>query len=54
MGKLISFVVVVVAVLAAYDVLQREREVEKRLLWIAIIIIFPLLGALAWVVFRRR
>jgi hypothetical protein len=54
MGRLISLLVVIVAVFAVWDVLQRERDTEKKILWIAIIIIFPLLGAVAWVLIRRR
>ncbi|GIV36811.1 MAG: hypothetical protein KatS3mg032_1190 [Cyclobacteriaceae bacterium] len=48
MIRLGSLLVVVIMVLAIYDVWKRETNTEKRLLWIIIIILLPLLGAVAW------
>jgi hypothetical protein len=54
MGRIWTILVLVIDVLAVLDVLKSDRELEKKILWIAIIILVPLLGALIWYVVSRK
>lgn len=54
MGRIIYILTVVVAVLAILDVLRTPIETEKKILWIIIILILPVLGAIAWYLVSRK
>lgn len=46
--------VLVIDILAILDVIKSNKEVEKKVLWIAIIILLPLFGAIAWYLVSRK
>ncbi len=46
-------ILLLIIILAVYDVWQRESSLEKRLLWTAVILLVPLFGALAWLGISR-
>ena len=54
MGRIWAILVLVIDVLAILDVIKSDRELEKKILWIAIIILVPLFGAVIWYVVSRR
>jgi hypothetical protein len=54
MARILSILVLVVALLAAIDVLKTVRETEKRILWLLVIILLPLIGSLLWYLVSRR
>ncbi len=54
MGRIWAILVLAIDVLAVLDVLKSPREIEKKILWIAIIILVPLLGAVMWYIVSRR
>jgi hypothetical protein len=54
MGRIWTIFVLVIDVLAVLDVLKSDRELEKKILWIAVIILVPLLGALIWFLVSRK
>ena len=54
MGRICAIFVLVVDVLAVLDVLKSPREIEKKILWIAIIILVPLFGAVMWYIVSPR
>ena len=54
MIRIWSLLVLVIDVLAIIDVLQSSKEIEKKLLWIAIIVLLPFFGAVAWYLVSRR
>lgn len=53
MIRFASILVLLIIILALYDVWTRETSMEKRLLWTVIILIVPLLGAVAWLAISR-
>ncbi len=53
MGRLLYILVIVIDVLAILDVWKTETSNEKRLLWIVVILVFPLLGPAAWYLISR-
>jgi uncharacterized membrane protein YphA (DoxX/SURF4 family) len=54
MGRLFYILIILIDVLAIIDVWNRETSMEKRLLWIVIILLLPLLGPVAWYLVSRR
>jgi hypothetical protein len=54
MGRIWGILVIVIDVLAILDVLKSDREMEKKILWIAVIVLVPLFGALIWYVVSRK
>ncbi|MFN3841434.1 MAG: PLD nuclease N-terminal domain-containing protein [Cyclobacteriaceae bacterium] len=54
MGRLLYIFIIIIDVLAIIDVWQRESSMEKRLLWIVIILVLPLLGPVAWYLVSRK
>lgn len=54
MGRIWGILVIVIDVLAVLDVLKSDRELEKKILWIAVIVLVPLFGALIWYVVSRK
>lgn len=54
MIRLWGLVVLIIYVVAIVDVWQREHSLEKRLLWTVVIIVFPVVGALAWYLVSRK
>lgn len=54
MGRIWGILVLVIDVLAILDVLKSNREIEKKILWIVVILLLPLLGALAWYGVSRK
>lgn len=54
MGRLLYLLILIIDVLAILDVWKREASMEKRLLWIVIILLLPLLGPVAWFLVSRK
>jgi len=54
MGRLGTILIIVIDVLAVMDVLRSDRETERKIIWILIIIVLPLLGPLAWYLVSRK
>lgn len=54
MGRLLYLLILIIDVLAILDVWKRESSMEKRLLWIVIILLLPLLGPVAWFLVSRK
>lgn len=54
MGRLGALLILVIAVLAVVDVLRSDRDSERKVIWILIIILLPLLGPLCWYLVSRR
>ncbi len=54
MVRILYFLVLIIDILAIIDVWQRERNLEKRLLWTVVILLLPMLGPLAWYLVSRK
>lgn len=52
--RLWGVILLIIAVLVVIDVWQREHSLEKRLLWTVVVLVFPILGALAWYLVSRK
>lgn len=52
--RLWGVILLIIAVLVVIDVWQREYSLEKRLLWTVVVLVFPILGALAWYLVSRK
>lgn len=50
-GGILLLIIIIVAVV---DIWKRESSLEKRLLWSVVVIVFPILGALAWYLVSRK
>lgn len=53
MVRFASILILLIIILAIYDVWKRESSMEKRLLWTVVILILPLIGAVAWLGISR-
>ena len=54
MGRISFILVIVVDVLGVLDVLKSNKEFEKKILWIAVILLLPFFGALGWFLLGKR
>lgn len=54
MFRIGPLLVLVIDIFAVWDILKSDKELEKKILWIAIVILAPLLGAIAWYLFSRK
>jgi heme A synthase len=54
MIRITPLLVLVIDLLAVWDVLKSNKELEKKILWIVIIILVPLFGALGWYAVSRK
>jgi hypothetical protein len=54
MVRIWVLIILIIWVFAILDVLKRESSNEKRLLWIVIILLLPVAGALAWYAISRK
>jgi len=54
MVRIWGLIILIIWVFAILDVLKRESSNEKRLLWIVIILLLPVAGALAWYAISRK
>lgn len=48
MGKIISFLILVIDVIVIYDIVKSNKTTEKKILWIIAVIFLPVLGPLLY------
>ena len=54
MVRIYALLFVLIIVFSILDVLKRESSNEKKLLWIVIILLLPVAGAIAWYLISRK
>ncbi len=54
MVRLLSIIVLLVAVIVILDILRSKRDLEKKVLWIIVVIFLPLLGSLLYYIIARE
>jgi uncharacterized membrane protein YphA (DoxX/SURF4 family) len=54
MARLIGILVLIAVILTIIDVWQKESSLEKRLLWIVVIILLPIIGSIAWYIVSSK
>jgi hypothetical protein len=48
MGRLISFIILVIDIIVIVDIVKSNKDTEKKVLWIIAVVFLPLLGPLLW------
>jgi hypothetical protein len=54
MGRLISFVILIIDIVVIIDILRSNRDSEKKMLWIIAVVLLPVLGPILYYVMNRR
>jgi hypothetical protein len=54
MYRLISLVILVLVIVALVDVIQRPMETGKKILWIVLIVLLPLIGTILYFLLGRK
>lgn len=50
MGRLISFLILVIDIIVIIDVVKSNKDTEKKILWIIAVVFLPVLGPILWYV----
>jgi hypothetical protein len=54
MGRIISFIILVIDVIVIIDILKSNKDTERKVLWIIAVIFLPLLGPLLYYFVGKR
>lgn len=54
MGRLISLLVLVLDIIVILDILKSNKDMEKKVLWIIVVIFLPLLGPVLYYLIGRK
>lgn len=54
MGRIYYILIAVIIILAIIDVVNSNRDTTHKILWIIAILLFPLLGCIAWFLVSRK
>jgi hypothetical protein len=54
MGSLIYLVIIIIDVLVIIDILKGSKDMEKKVLWIIVVIFLPVLGPLLYYILGRK
>ena len=53
-GTLIGIATLILAILAIVSIAQAKKSTVDTLIWIVVVLVFPLLGAIVWFVVGRN
>ncbi len=54
MGRLIGLLILVVDILVVMDILKSNKDNEKKILWIVVVIFLPVLGPILYYLIGRN
>jgi len=54
MGRLISFIILIIDIVVIIDIIKSSKDTEKKILWIIAVVFLPLLGPILWYVIGRN
>ncbi len=54
MSMLIYLIILVIDVLVVMDILKGSKDMEKKVLWIVVVIFLPVLGPILYYVIGRK
>lgn len=54
MGRLISFLILVIDIIVVIDILKSNKDNEKKVLWIIAVVFLPVLGPILWYFVGKR
>jgi hypothetical protein len=54
MGRLISFLILVIDIIVVVDIVKSNKDSEKKILWIIAVVFLPVLGPILWYFVGKR
>lgn len=54
MGRIISFIILVIDIVVIIDIIKSSKDTEKKVLWIIAVVFLPLLGPILWYVLGKN
>ncbi|HMG91322.1 MAG TPA: PLD nuclease N-terminal domain-containing protein [Chryseolinea sp.] len=54
MGRIISFVILVIDIVVIIDIIRGPKDTEKKILWIIAVVLLPLLGPILYYVLGKK
>jgi len=54
MARLLYFLVVIIDIIVVIDILKGNKDFEKKLLWIIVVIFLPVLGPILYYVIGKK
>jgi len=54
MFRLISIIWLIVVIATIVDIVNSNRDSEKKILWVLAVVFFPALGIIAWILVSRN
>jgi hypothetical protein len=54
MIRLIGLIALVIMVATIVDIINSNRDSEKKILWVLAVVLFPFMGTLAWILVSRN
>jgi len=54
MGKLISFIILIIDIIVIVDIVKSNKTTEKKILWIIAVIFLPVLGPILYYFLGRN
>jgi hypothetical protein len=54
MGRILSFIILVIDVVVIVDIVRSTKDTEKKILWIIAVIFLPLLGPILYYVIGKN
>jgi hypothetical protein len=54
MGRLISFIILIIDILVIIDIVKSKKDTEKKILWIIAVVFLPILGPILWYVVGKK
>ncbi|HEY9487473.1 MAG TPA: PLD nuclease N-terminal domain-containing protein [Chryseosolibacter sp.] len=54
MGKLISFLILIIDIIVIVDIVKSNKDTERKVLWIIAVVFLPLLGPILYYFLGRK
>ena len=54
MGRIISFIILVIDIVVIIDIIRSSKDTEKKILWIIAVVFLPVLGPILYYVIEKN
>jgi hypothetical protein len=54
MGRIISFIILIIDIVVIIDIIKSSKDTEKKILWIIAVVFLPLLGPILYYVLGKN
>jgi hypothetical protein len=54
MGRIISFLILVIDIIVIVDIIRSNKDSEKKILWIIAVVFLPVLGPILYYVMGKK